>query len=44
MFALSPCHSEQIRLRCVNQINSAKNLCDEGAINYIVIGRFLKAQ
>ena len=25
-------------------INSAKNLCDEGATNDIVIGRFLKAQ
>ena len=28
----------------MNQINDAKNLCDEGATNDMVIGRFLKAQ
>ena len=44
MFALSPRHSEQMRLKWVNPINSAKNLCDEGATNDIVIGRFLEAQ
>ena len=44
MFALSGCHSEQKKLGWVKLINSAKNLCDEGATNDIVIGRFLEAQ
>ena len=44
MFALSTCHSEQKRLKWVSQRNSAKNLCDEGATNDMVIGRSLKVQ
>ena len=44
MFAPSPCHSEQMRLKWLNPINSAKNLCDEGATNDIVIGRVLESQ
>ena len=44
MFALFTCHSEQKKLRWGNLINSAKNLCDEGATNDILIGRFLEAQ
>ena len=44
MFALPMCHSEQMRLKWVNQGNIAKNLCDEGATNDIVIGRVLEAQ
>ena len=31
MFAHSLCHSEQMKLQWVNQINDAKNLCDAGA-------------